>query len=196
LQSLLASIIGNSKSDTELQPNFGRVTNTRPDYLRSQGDAPEDEVGSEAERFNAAVEGETPDDPEFADLIKFVRRLQSVADIATPEAMMDQRDDIVAAFARTTKEQDSARVDYTPSGEVVQHGGSGAAYVHHGCRCDECTAANTARAQRRRLERKGLTPHQDSHGRFSTYVNWWCRCLLCRRAAELARRIMKLSRET
>lgn len=71
------------------------------------------------------------------------------------------------------------RVDFTPAGNPVNHGGAGTAYSHYGCRCDECTDANTARAHRRSLERRGETPPPESHGKASTYNNWSCRCDPC-----------------
>jgi hypothetical protein len=52
-----------------------------------------------------------------------------------------------------------------------------------GCRCQACTAANTAyhagrKAQRRAwVEANGL-PSTVEHG-YSAYVNWGCRCDVC-----------------
>lgn len=66
---------------------------------------------------------------------------------------------------------------------MSEHGGSGAKYVHEGCRCDECRAANTRRVKRRTAERKvELAENPDlpvEHGSASTYMNWGCRCVPC-----------------
>ncbi len=51
-----------------------------------------------------------------------------------------------------------------------------------GCRCKKCREANTKRAraeQRRRAKRLVADPTLAPHGRYSTYVNWDCRCKLC-----------------
>jgi len=71
------------------------------------------------------------------------------------------------------------KVDFTPGGNPVKHGGSGTAYANYKCRCDECTEANTARTKRRRNARYGEAPPEDIHGKYSTYSNWGCRCELC-----------------
>lgn len=71
------------------------------------------------------------------------------------------------------------RVDFTPAGNPVNHGGSGTAYANYGCRCDECTDANTARVLRRRLERKAEDVPPQLHGKASTYTNWGCTCEPC-----------------
>lgn len=69
-----------------------------------------------------------------------------------------------------------------------EHGGSGATYVHYGCRCDECRQANTARVNRRRAERfasrvlvdgRLVAPGPRQHGKQQTYSNWGCRCEPC-----------------
>jgi hypothetical protein len=71
------------------------------------------------------------------------------------------------------------RVEFTPAGNPVKHGGAGTAYANYGCRCDECTAANAARVARRRAERATEEPPADAHGNASTYTNWRCRCDEC-----------------
>ena len=76
------------------------------------------------------------------------------------------------------------RVEYTPGGKPVTHGGSGTAYSNYGCRCQECTDANAARYNRRRKEREALAetgklPEWVKHGSDSTYCNWGCRCEAC-----------------
>lgn len=71
------------------------------------------------------------------------------------------------------------KVDFTPSGKPITHGGSGTAYANYGCRCDECKAANSERTKRRRLERYQETAPPGAHGKYSTYSNWGCRCEPC-----------------
>ena len=71
------------------------------------------------------------------------------------------------------------RVEVTPSGKPLSHGGSGTAYASYGCRCDECKAANTARIKRRRVARNPDDAPAGAHGKTSTYVNWGCRCAPC-----------------
>lgn len=72
----------------------------------------------------------------------------------------------------------------------VRHGGSGGAYVR-GCRCADCTEANTARIKRRKYERFAERVEVDGrlvavnaakHGIKSTYGNWGCRCQPCTEA--------------
>jgi hypothetical protein len=75
------------------------------------------------------------------------------------------------------------RVDFTASGKPVTHGGTGTGYAHHGCRCDDCTDANTERVARRAAERRGESPPPESHGKAATYRNWGCRCDRCSAAA-------------
>jgi hypothetical protein len=75
--------------------------------------------------------------------------------------------------------QAGVRVDFTPAGNPVKHGGAGTAYTHYGCRCGPCTDANTARAHRRALERRDESPPPEAHGKRSTYNNWACRCVPC-----------------
>lgn len=53
-----------------------------------------------------------------------------------------------------------------------------------GCRCDDCRAHNTQRLAAFRAWRKGEIPHATDDG----YVNWACRCELCREAHRDARR--------
>jgi len=73
-----------------------------------------------------------------------------------------------------------SRVDHTPSGKPVTHGGSGSDYSHYGCRCDECRAASSNRVIRRRQERaSNPVPPHIGHGKTSTYNNYGCRCDLC-----------------
>ena len=71
------------------------------------------------------------------------------------------------------------KVDFTPAGGLVKHGGSGTAYANYGCRCEECQEANTERTKRRRRERVTEEPPADSHGKPSTYSNWGCKCVEC-----------------
>jgi hypothetical protein len=71
-------------------------------------------------------------------------------------------------------------VSFTPTGKPVTHGGSGNAYSAYGCRCDECRAANAARAKRRRLER--YAEGGDFEHGVCGYTNWGCRCDECSEA--------------
>jgi hypothetical protein len=86
------------------------------------------------------------------------------------------------------------RVEYTPSGALLKHGGSGSAYANYGCRCDECKAANAARVQRRARERTSEEPAPDSHGKDSTYKNWGCRCEACIEAHRVTFAALKAKR--
>jgi hypothetical protein len=62
-------------------------------------------------------------------------------------------------------------------------------YSNYGCRCGECTAAWTAKIQRRRSDRRALLEPDESgvmvtsapvrHGLKATYDNWGCRCRPC-----------------
>ncbi len=80
-----------------------------------------------------------------------------------------------------TPSRDRPFVKYTPSGKLVTHGGAGTAYASYGCRCDECTAANTVRIERRRRERDSREG-QFQHGSTGGYRNWGCRCGECTKA--------------
>ena len=82
--------------------------------------------------------------------------------------------------SQTESPRSNERVDFTKSGKPVTHGGTGAAYAHQGCRCEECRAANTARVARRTAERAREQP--PTHGKYSTYNNWGCRCEPCTKA--------------
>lgn len=83
-------------------------------------------------------------------------------------------------------------MDLTRSGKPVTHGGAGTGYSNHGCRCAECTEANTRRLKRRRAERKAEEPL--THGSVSTYVNWSCRCEKCGEAHNENERRARASR--
>lgn len=48
-----------------------------------------------------------------------------------------------------------------------------------GCRCPECTQANTTEQREAIARRTGRTP--PAHGN-STYSNWGCRCEICKAA--------------
>ena len=78
------------------------------------------------------------------------------------------------------------RVDFKPSGKPVIHGGSGSAYANYGCRCAECTAANTACITRRKKARRPEDANPKSHGKVQTYSNWNCRCAPCTDANRIA----------
>jgi hypothetical protein len=74
---------------------------------------------------------------------------------------------------------------------TVQHGTINA-YMHYGCRCEKCRAANTGmvRAQKqKRIEILKADPTAARHGVRATYVNYGCRCEKCRAAnAQASRR--------
>lgn len=72
-------------------------------------------------------------------------------------------------------------VTHTPSGKPIKHGGAGTAYSAHGCRCDECRAANARRVARRKAERDSRTG-DFRHGTVGGYTNWGCRCDECSNA--------------
>ena len=55
----------------------------------------------------------------------------------------------------------------------------------YGCRCEECKAANTARAKAERADRRARLAGDPSlavHGLAATYRNWGCRCESCSQA--------------
>lgn len=71
-------------------------------------------------------------------------------------------------------------VHFTPGGKPVTHGGAGTAYANYGCRCEDCTLANTLKVSRRQAERRSeKLPSEDMHGKNTTYTNWSCRCEPC-----------------
>lgn len=55
------------------------------------------------------------------------------------------------------------------------------AYVRHGCRCEECGAANRDYQREHRAKPVAIPPHV--HGRPNTYSRLGCRCRPCQRAA-------------
>ena len=59
-------------------------------------------------------------------------------------------------------------------------------YTNHGCRCDECKAANAIYHRRRRRERSESDVAPREHGTEATYVNYRCRCDACREARNAA----------
>lgn len=68
--------------------------------------------------------------------------------------------------------------------ERMNHGGSGSTYANYGCRCEECTDANTRRIKRRQAERYAAPKDPDGprHGKTSFYINHGCRCDKCKAA--------------
>ena len=52
----------------------------------------------------------------------------------------------------------------------------------YGCRCEACTRANTERARTEQASRRKRQPPSGSHGRYTTYTNWGCRCGPCKAA--------------
>lgn len=76
---------------------------------------------------------------------------------------------------------------------TIPHG-TYSAYKNHGCRCDECKAANASRTQDFRAMRraKPKDPTDPRHGKATFYDNHGCRCQLCTEAwAEAARQKRK-----
>jgi hypothetical protein len=49
-----------------------------------------------------------------------------------------------------------------------------------GCRCVQCIAGNTARARQYRAQCAARPREEVPHGTIGGYVNWSCRCTLCR----------------
>lgn len=60
----------------------------------------------------------------------------------------------------------------------------GVAGYKRGCRCDKCATAHGEAYRRFRRDRldAGLTPDDPRHGTVTGYLNWGCRCELCRAA--------------
>ena len=54
-------------------------------------------------------------------------------------------------------------------------------YQYHGCRCDDCKAANAASFRRWRTTMRGTEPRK--HGIVSAYTHYRCRCDACVEAA-------------
>jgi hypothetical protein len=144
----------------------------------------------QADEFAAAVDSAEPVSDDVQDLIAIVQRIVAAGGESSTLAQLPGlalSDDLrTRTLEAVLGGSDPARVDVTPAGNPVQHGGTGAAYSNYGCRCVECTEANRARAERRRAQRKREGPAKDAHGTLSTYANWSCRCVWCRRAAAVA----------
>jgi len=70
----------------------------------------------------------------------------------------------------------------TPTGRPskVRHG-EYSAYMNYGCRCPECTQANTDYCAARRISRSASATRVP-HGTAGGYRNYNCRCDLCRSA--------------
>lgn len=58
----------------------------------------------------------------------------------------------------------------------IQHG-TGNGYKYHGCRCDDCRAANTREMNELRNRDKPVPPN--SHGTTAGYQYYRCRCEKC-----------------
>lgn len=82
-------------------------------------------------------------------------------------------------MSRQPETEPGEKVLFTPGGKPIQHGGSGSAYANYGCKCLECRQANTARANRRRAERRHEDIPEGVVHNASTYSNWACRCDDC-----------------
>lgn len=59
---------------------------------------------------------------------------------------------------------------------VLRHGRKSA--YNKGCRCDDCTEANTLAARARRLVVR-LDANDFRHGTLNGYCNYSCRCAAC-----------------
>lgn len=79
----------------------------------------------------------------------------------------------------------------TPPQPVKVHGKAGT-YIHHGCRCKLCCAAERTRQQKYRQERLGTTPSR--HG-LGSYNNYGCRCEVCTAAKSAANAEYKQRRD-
>jgi hypothetical protein len=77
---------------------------------------------------------------------------------------------------------------------LIEHGING--YVHYGCRCEICTAANTARIAAARARRLARPVPSRVHGTLNGYNNYGCRCERCTEAhsADLRDRRAKRTR--
>lgn len=150
-----------------------------------------------AEDFAIALDQGRPLQEELQSLLTVVERLVAAGDEASTIARLPELD-LKGALKRRALQAiagaDPQRVDLTPAGTLISHGGTGSAYSNYGCRCIECTEANRARAERRRTERKRQGPPKDAHGSSSTYSNWSCRCVWCRRAAAHAAALNRATR--
>lgn len=62
---------------------------------------------------------------------------------------------------------------------IAEHG-TGSKYKS-GCRCDECTKANSRGSAKFRASHRDLPPDQIPHG-LNGYRNYGCRCQVCRTA--------------
>ncbi|MET7949233.1 hypothetical protein [Micromonospora sp. NPDC005324] len=54
--------------------------------------------------------------------------------------------------------------------------------TRYGCRCRDCTTANTKRHRQARADRRdrlAADPSLAEHGHAATYTNWMCRCPPC-----------------
>lgn len=66
----------------------------------------------------------------------------------------------------------------------------------YACRCEACTQANTERVVLERQKRANRQPPAGSHGKYTTYTNWMCRCGPCKVAgAEKNKRYADAHRE-
>lgn len=76
---------------------------------------------------------------------------------------------------------------------VVEHEPSHAVYTNRRCRCEGCREAHRLYVNERQQRRYALrvmvggrlfaaAAPASSHGKYSTYNNWGCRCLPCRLA--------------
>lgn len=72
-----------------------------------------------------------------------------------------------------------------PREKKLTHGAS--AWRTRRCTCDMCSDASRLLARKNykeRVDRLKQDPTLAPHGRYSTYINWGCRCELCRDARE------------
>lgn len=98
------------------------------------------------------------------------------------------RTDVVVCYTGTV-------VKTVTEGWVPLSHGTATSY-NRGCPCDLCKAKNTARnttlrnqrtAQRVLIHGRLVAPlPPEKHGKYSTYVNWKCRCIPCTDANTIA----------
>jgi hypothetical protein len=70
-----------------------------------------------------------------------------------------------------------------PNWERRRSGHGTAAQYARGCRCRDCTSANSAQCRQAfaRMKATGLAPDDSRHGTVGAYCNWGCRCEPCTR---------------
>ncbi len=92
-------------------------------------------------------------------------------------------------FFRTVGKVARKQARAANGGSLSPHGGNGSRYTM-GCRCPECTRANTLRIQRY----FGKEP--PAHGTDHAYHVYGCRCAQCKVAGSASNRVQRLRRMT